>query len=80
MCVLPTDVHHVQYTGFPELLLHTAYLQENSYWYKYLNRNPSFLNQMEDEMKMAYKLTTKDRIDKIKDTLSFAQSFIDIIN
>ncbi len=55
------------------------YLQENL-WYKYLNRNPSFLNQMEDEMKMAYKLTTKDRIDKIKDTLSFAQSFIDIIN
>ena len=56
------------------------YLQENSYWYKYLNRNPSFLNQMEDAMKTTYKLTTKDRIDKIKDTLSFAQSFIDIIN
>ena len=56
------------------------FINNNSYWYKYLNRNPSFLNQMEDEMKTAYKLTTKDRIDKIKDTLSFAQSFIDIIN
>ena len=56
------------------------FIREYPIWYKYLNRNPSFLNQMEDEMKTAYKLTTKDRIDKIKDTLSFAQSFIDIIN
>ena len=55
------------------------YLQENSYWYKYLNRNPSFINKMEEEMKLVYKLTTKDKIDKLKDTLTFAQSFIDII-
>lgn len=55
------------------------YLQENSYWYKYLNRNPSFVNKMEEEMKLVYKLTTKDKIDKLKDTLTFAQSFIDII-
>lgn len=56
------------------------YLQENSYWYKYLNRNSSFINKMEEKMKTTYKLTTKDRIDKIKDTLSFVQSFIDTIN
>ena len=55
------------------------YLQENSYWYKYLNRNPSFINKMEEEIKLVYKLTTKDKIDKLKDTLTFAQSFIDII-
>ena len=55
------------------------YLQENSYWNKYLNRNPSFINKMEEEMKLVYKLTTKDKIDKLKDTLTFAQSFIDII-
>ena len=55
------------------------YLQENSYWSKYLNRNPSFINKMEEEMKLVYKLTTKDKIDKLKDTLTFAQSFIDII-
>ena len=30
-------------------------------------------------MKLVYKLTTKDKIDKLKDTLTFAQSFIDII-
>lgn len=56
------------------------YLQENSNWYKYLNRNPNFLNEMEKEMKINYKLTTKDKIDKVKDTLSLVESFIDIMN
>ena len=53
------------------------YLQENSNWYKYLNRNPDFINEMEEEMKVNYKLTTKD---KIKDTLSLVESFIDIMS
>ena len=56
------------------------YLQENSNWYKYLNRNPDFINEMEEEMKGNYKITTKDKIDKVKDTLSLVESFIDIMS
>ena len=56
------------------------YLQENSNWYKYLNRNPDSVNEMEEEMKVNYKLTTKDKIDKVKDTLSLVESFIDIMS
>lgn len=56
------------------------YLQENSNWYKYLNRNPDFINEMEEEMKVNYKITTKDKIGKVKDTLSLVESFIDIMS
>ena len=31
-------------------------------------------------MKVNYKLTTKDKIDKVKDTLSLVESFIDIMS
>ena len=27
------------------------YLRENSYWYKYLNRSPIYIKQLEEEMK-----------------------------
>ena len=37
------------------------YIRENSYWYKYLNRNPGLLSEMEREMKEKYKLTASDK-------------------
>ena len=36
------------------------YIRENSYWYKYLNRNPGLLSEMEREMKEKYKLTASE--------------------
>ena len=30
------------------------YLHENSYWYKFLNRNPSSFKQFEEEMNKEY--------------------------
>lgn len=55
------------------------YLRENSYWYKYLNRNPLAIKQMEEEMKQAYKLTTADKIENLSRTISLVQTFMNVI-
>ena len=45
------------------------YLKNNSYWYKYLNRNPDSFNDFIEEVKAAYKLRPQDKIDKIMNAL-----------
>ena len=55
------------------------YLRENSYWYKYLNRNPNSIKDMEKEMKSKYKLTMADRIEKINNSMGLIYSFMDIL-
>jgi len=55
------------------------YLRENSYWYKALNRNPLAIKDMEVEMREKYKLTTVDKIENISKTISFVQTFMDIM-
>ena len=37
------------------------FLREESYWYKYLNRNPESIKDLEKRMKNKYKLTTEDK-------------------
>ena len=41
------------------------FLRENSYWYKYLNRSPGYLKEVEEEMKSRYKLRAEDKMEKI---------------
>lgn len=55
------------------------YLRENSYLYKYLNRNPNYINIVEQEMKNRYKLTTEDKLKKINEKLSFVKSIMDVM-
>lgn len=55
------------------------FLRENSYWYKYLNRNSSYYKEFISEMKQAYKLTTTDRINKISTDLNMIKSIIDVL-
>ncbi len=55
------------------------YLKENSYWYKYLNRDPSSIRIMEEEMKKKYKLTTADKINNLSSKLNLLNSFIEIM-
>ncbi len=55
------------------------YLRENSYWYKYLNRNPQAIKEMELEMKERYKLTAADKIENISHTISLVQSLMNIV-
>lgn len=52
------------------------FLRENSYWYKYLNRNPAYFKQFEEEVKNAYKLRPSDRISKALNTFEMVQTLL----
>ena len=55
------------------------YLKEHSYWYKYLNRNPGLLSEMEREMKEKYKLTASDKINDISEKLDLLRTFMNVL-
>lgn len=55
------------------------YIRENSYWYKYLNRNPDLLSEMEREMKEKYKLTASDKINDISEKLDLLRTFMNVL-
>lgn len=55
------------------------YIRENSYWYKILNRNPLMINQMIEEMKEKYKLTTTDKINNISEKLDLIRTFMSVL-
>ena len=55
------------------------YLRENSYWYKYLNRSPAFIKEMEQEMKSRYKLTPEDKMEEFSSRLDMITSIIDVL-
>lgn len=56
------------------------FLRENSYWYKYLNRNPLYIKEFENQMKKEYKLTTEDKINKMVERLDMVSKIMDILN
>ena len=56
------------------------YLRENSHYYKNLNREPNFINKMNNLMKEEYKLTLPDKLDKLRNNISMFTTFMDIIN
>ena len=58
-------------------LLH-RYIRENSYWYKILNRNPSLISNMTDEMKDKYKVHTSDKIEEIGNKISMIESILKV--
>lgn len=55
------------------------YLREHSNWYKILNRNPDSFPSFVEEMKIGYKLTTSDKINRTIDNISMIQSFLDVL-
>ena len=55
------------------------YLRENSMWYKYLNRNPEYLNIFNEEMKERYKLRPTDKLNNIVDKLDLITSFFNVL-
>lgn len=56
------------------------YLRDNSSWYKLLNRHPEAINQLEEEMKTAYKLNPSDKIDQLSKRIEMLRTFMDILN
>lgn len=55
------------------------FLRENSNWYKELNRSRDSFSYFVNEMKVKYKLTTEDKINKTIDNISMFQGFLDVL-
>lgn len=55
------------------------FLRENSNWYKSLNRSRDSFPYFVEEMKIKYKLTIEDKINKTVDNISMLQGFLDIL-
>ena len=55
------------------------FLRENSNWYKSLNRSRDRFPYFVEEMKIKYKLTIEDKINKTVDNISMLQGFLDIL-
>lgn len=55
------------------------FLRENSYWYKYLNRNNKYYKEFVDDMKDKYKLKPTDKINKMMDNINMVRTFLDIL-
>ena len=55
------------------------FLRENSYWYKILNRNENAFIDFVNDMKVKYKLTTTDRINRTIDNIGMLQSFLEVL-
>lgn len=55
------------------------YLKENSYWYKYLNRDSNYLRIMYQEMKKAYKLTPIDKLERINNNIKLVSEMFKIL-
>ena len=60
-------------------LNYQRYIRENSYWYKILNRNELAFDEFVNEMKVKYKLTTSDKINRTIDNISMIQSFLEVL-
>ena len=59
---------------------YVKFLRERDIWYKYLNRNSIYFNEFEKEMKTAYKLTSKDKLDKFSKNIDKVSQIIDIFS
>lgn len=55
------------------------FLRENSYWYKYLNRNSSYYKEFINDMKDKYKLKPTDKINKMMDNINMVRTFLDVL-
>lgn len=56
------------------------YLREHSYWYKYLDRNPASIKEMEKEMKESYQLRAEDKLRKLGTQLEMISTFLDVLS
>ena len=55
------------------------FLKENSYWYKYLNRSPLYLNEIKEDMKKKYQLTAEDKVRQLSDKINIILEILKII-
>ena len=55
------------------------FLRENSYWYKYLNRDSRYYKDFINDMKEKYKLTTADKINKLSNNINTIRTFLEVL-
>ena len=55
------------------------FLREYSYWYKYLNRDIAYYKDFLNDMKLKYKLTTSDKINKLVADINMFKSILDVL-
>ena len=56
------------------------FLRENSYWYKYLNRNKTYFKNFEEDLKKKYKLTAEDKMNDMREKIESLSKIMDILN
>ena len=56
------------------------YLKENSYWYKYLNRNSDSYKDFLKAMKEKYKMRTSDKIEGAINNIDMISSVLKVLN
>jgi len=66
---------HLQVMFLNDKKLH-SYLKENSYWYKYLNRNEVYLKDFKYFIKKKYKLGTLDKLENGITAIDTISTFI----
>ena len=59
--------------------LQKRFLRENSYWYKYLNRNTLYYKDFINDMKNKYKLTPQDKLNKVIDNINMLNTFLEVL-
>ena len=55
------------------------FLRENSYWYKYLNRNELYYKYFLEDMKEKYKLRPTDKLNKMIESIDMFRTFLDVL-
>lgn len=59
--------------------LEKQFLREHSYWYKYLNRSDKFYQDFIKDMKVKYKLTTADKLNKLSNDMTMLRTFLEVL-
>ncbi len=59
---------------------YVKFLREKSIWYKYLNRSSIFLKDFDKDMRLTYKLTSKDKLDRFSKNIDKISQIIDIFS
>ncbi len=55
------------------------FLYEESYWYKYLNRDYRYFDSFIKNMKNKYSLNTSDKLNKMLNNIGMIQTFLNIL-
>lgn len=56
------------------------YLREESYQYKYIYRDKNYLKEVSNLAKEKYKLTKKDKIERLKNNIDLIKTFMSVLD